>query len=556
MRRGASSSPSAENPCESLPIRMSYHVLARKWRPSRLEDVVGQDHVVRAISGAIRTGRIPHAFLFCGPRGVGKTTLARLLAKALNCEKGPTAEPCGRCSTCQAIPSGTCVDVLEIDGASHTSVDDVRRIIEAVQYAPASARFKVYIVDEVHMLSVSAFNALLKTLEEPPSHVKFVFATTDPQKIPATIVGRCQRFDFWRISSEQIAGKLRKIVESEKLLADPDALVALARFAEGSLRDAEVLLDQMANFASAEAPGKSAGKDGPTGRITGDSVARFLGLPPREKIEALLDALIARDASAVMTVLHQLYSEGFDLMVVAKGLLEGAHALLVCVTAKEASGRILQKSEEEMEGLVRRGVATSQADLVQISEILSQMCSQMAVSTDPYVTATTALAKITLLPRLMDLGEIFRRLEDLAGGGRSPAGPSGTAREEQVSRVVVAPPKGQGVAPARSASSFTEFVLAKNRMVGAVVKQADLVLEQGRILVRPPSGDAFSASVLEDKKKDLRLWAAEFYKEDLEIVVGAPMSPSVATTGSSTNDEMDNHPMYREFVKIFQPVVK
>ncbi|MBI2061640.1 MAG: DNA polymerase III subunit gamma/tau [Nitrospirae bacterium] len=535
---------------------MSYHVLARKWRPSRLEDVVGQDHVVRAISGAIRTGRIPHAFLFCGPRGVGKTTLARLLAKALNCEKGPTAEPCGRCSTCQAIPTGACVDVLEIDGASHTSVDDVRRIIEAVQYAPASARFKVYIVDEVHMLSVSAFNALLKTLEEPPSHVKFVFATTDPQKIPATIVGRCQRFDFWRISSELIAAKLRKITESEKLEADPDALVALARFAEGSLRDAEVLLDQIANFAAGEADGKSVGKGPASGRITRDSVSHFLGLPPREKIEALLDALVTRDAPVVMTVYHQLYSEGFDLMVVAKGLLEEAHALLVCATAKDAAGRILQKSEEEMEGLARRAASSSQADLVQIGEILAQMCAQMATSSDPYVVATTALSKITLLPRLMDLGQIFGRLEAASAGGRTESGPLGPSRAEPVSRGTVTAPKSQVAATAPTASSFTEFVLAKNRMLGAVVKQSDVVLEQGRIVVCPPSGDAFSASVLEDKKKDLRAWAAEFYREDLDIVVGAPRPPSAASEGPKTNDEIDGHPMYKEFVKIFQPAVK
>src|SRR5262245_48859655 len=225
---------------------MSYLVLARKWRPQTFDEVVGQEHVTRTLRNALSSGRVAHAFLFTGPRGVGKTTTARVLAKALNCEHGPTPDPCNRCNNCTEITAGRAIDVLEIDGASHTGVDHIRDLTEGVQYRPAKSRFRIVIIDEVHMLSNAAFNALLKTLEEPPPHVKFIFATTEAHKILQTILSRCQRYDFKRIPLRELMQRLKTIVEREGLQADEVGLALLAREADGSLRDAESLLDQVA----------------------------------------------------------------------------------------------------------------------------------------------------------------------------------------------------------------------------------------------------------------------------------------------------------------------
>src|SRR5947209_3041293 len=227
---------------------MSYLVLARKWRPQSFEDIAGQGHISRTLQNAIRTNRVAHAYLFTGVRGVGKTSAARILAKALNCENGPTTTPCDACPRCKSITAGDDVDVLEIDGASNRGIDEVREIRGNVQYRPASSRYKIYIIDEVHMLTAPAFNALLKTLEEPPPHVKFIFATTDVQKIPLTILSRCQRFDFKTIRPERIVQSLRSIVAAEKMQADDEALEIIARRAAGSMRDAQSLLDQLLAF--------------------------------------------------------------------------------------------------------------------------------------------------------------------------------------------------------------------------------------------------------------------------------------------------------------------
>ncbi|KAA0068811.1 DNA polymerase III subunit gamma/tau [Rhodanobacter sp. T12-5] len=292
---------------------MSYQVLARKWRPRKFAELVGQEHVVRALTNALETGRMHHAYLFTGTRGVGKTTIARIFAKSLNCERGQSADPCGECSVCTAVDEGRFVDLLEIDAASNTGVDDVREVIENAQYAPSRGRFKVYLVDEVHMLSKNAFNALLKTLEEPPPHVKFLLATTDPQKLPVTVLSRCLKFNLKRLLPEQISGQMRHILGAENIAYEDSAIGELARAADGSLRDGLSLLDQAIAYGG--------------GALHADDVRTMLGSVARGQVLGVLDALAAGDGERLLAECTQIASYSPDFGGVLDDIASVLHRL-------------------------------------------------------------------------------------------------------------------------------------------------------------------------------------------------------------------------------------
>ncbi len=302
---------------------MSYQVLARKWRPRRFAELVGQEHVVRALTHALATGRVHHAFLFTGTRGVGKTTIARIFAKSLNCERGVSADPCGDCGTCRDIDAGRYLDLLEIDAASNTGVDDVREVIENAQYRPVRGGFKVYLIDEVHMLSKNAFNALLKTLEEPPEHAKFLLATTDPQKLPVTVLSRCLQFNLKRLSEAQIAGQLERILAAEAVDSDADAIAEVARGGNGSMRDALSLLDQAIAFGG--------------GRLVGAEVRTMLGTVDRSRVGGLLEAVADDDAAALFQRIEEVAGFAPDFATVLDELAAQLHRIQLLQFLGEAA---------------------------------------------------------------------------------------------------------------------------------------------------------------------------------------------------------------------------
>jgi DNA polymerase-3 subunit gamma/tau len=374
---------------------MSYLVLARKWRPKGFDDLVGQDPIKQILENAISQDRIAHAYLFSGPRGVGKTSTARILSKAMNCEQGPTPSPCGVCRSCVGIAEGSSVDVIEIDGASNNSVDDIRDLREKVKYAPSSSKYKLYIIDEVHMLSGSAFNALLKTLEEPPSHVIFVLATTALRKIPATILSRCQHMPFRRITSNEIKTRLALIAEAEGIKASPDALSLIARAADGSMRDALTILDQIFSF---------------TAEISEENVKTLLGMTEIDMLARIAKAIIRGDRVEILEVTNLLSEQGTDSKTFAKELVQFFRDLLVMSVMNNPEG-VLDLSSEER-ALVSDIVAVSSED--QLTLMLSELMkaeAEVRNSSSPRLALEMAFVKTSFLSTMKPLKHIIENIE-------------------------------------------------------------------------------------------------------------------------------------------------
>lgn len=383
---------------------MGYEVLARKWRPQVFADVVGQDHVTQTLNNAIETDRLAHAYLFVGPRGTGKTTTARILAKALNCQNRNGSEPCNTCNSCKEIMKGSSLDVIEIDGASNRGIADVQELRDNVRYAPVRGPFKIYIIDEVHMLTREAFNAILKTLEEPPPHVKFFFATTEPQKVLTTILSRCQRFDLRRISVADITAQLQKISKAEKITISDDALLAIARGAEGGLRDAESALDQLVSFRG--------------NTIEESDVLSVFGLISREQLEGLADGILGGDIPAILEAVASIDANGKDMQRVVLELLDQFRNLLIVLHAGNRAADF-DLPETQLESLKKQAAKTSDGRLLRIIDLLIETDGRMRYALSKRTMLEAALIRASRAATVATIDELLQQVSALKG--KAPA---------------------------------------------------------------------------------------------------------------------------------------
>ncbi len=375
---------------------MSYLVIARKWRPQTFSEVVGQPHVIRTLQNAVSSKRIAHAYLFTGSRGVGKTSVARILAKALNCSQGPSPFPCNACSNCREITQGSSVDVLEVDGASNRGIDSIRELRETVRYRPAKSAYKVYIIDEVHMLTTEAFNALLKTLEEPPEHVLFIFATTEPHKIPSTILSRCQRFDFRRIPTPQLVKHLQDIIAQEKVELSESVLYAVAREADGSMRDAQSLLEQVMAFA---------GDD-----IGDEEILDVLGVVDTRSVHRAAEAVLAGDARTCLDVVGDLYKRGIDSRRFCQHLCDHFRNLLFVALGRSEDGARSDLPEEEWKLLRQQAGKAAPDSLYLYFQMVMKGEEEIRRSSLPRISLEMLLLRLSQLPRLESLNAVLERL--------------------------------------------------------------------------------------------------------------------------------------------------
>jgi len=413
---------------------MTYQVLARKWRPQSFDEIIAQPHIVRTLKNALKSGKIHHAFLFAGPRGTGKTTTARILAKALNCEKGPTPDPCGVCIPCKHIAAGSYLDVIEIDAASNTGVDDIRDLRESSRYVATGGRYKIYIIDEVHRLSGSAFDALLKTLEEPPAHVVFVFATTESHKVPATIHSRCLKFDFRLIPFAPLADALRRIAEAEKIDVDPEAIEIIAHKAAGSLRDGQSLLDQVSAYA--------------TERLTADIANEALGLVDTGMLFDLVDDFAAHDAGAAIERVSRVANEGRDYSEFGLQLAEHLRNLLLATTLGPETD-LLDVPADRRERYLAQAKKFAIGDLYRLVDYVRDFMGRLRWSTQPLMDAQMLAVRAAKMDRTVEFETVLEKIDELlsqSGGTRS------TTVSEPAQRTFMPPPNRPPSSPSPTAN--------------------------------------------------------------------------------------------------------
>lgn len=550
----------------------SYEVLARKYRPQSFSELTGQEHVSRTLQNAIDSGRVAHAFLFTGARGVGKTSTARILAKTLNCERGVTHEPCNVCPQCIEITKGTSTDVFEIDGASNNGVEDVRELRDSIKYLPSHSRYKIIIIDEVHMLSTNAFNALLKTLEEPPEHVKFIFATTEPHKLPVTILSRCQRFDFKRVPVAKIIARLREIAGKEHVTISDSALALIARKGDGSMRDSLTAFDQMLAFCDSV--------------VSDADVATLIGAVDPRLLADISAAVFGGDTQAVLAGIKRVDSVGYNMRQFCQDLIEHFRNLLVIRSVKKPE-EILDLADAELEELRQQAAAFTAQDIQRRLTLLIKADGEMAYASFQRLILEMSLLKATLLVPVIPINELLEKIKVLeAGAVHTPALPwnarrpavSGAGEQESGEPKQATPQPAKAVQPAPAPKTqphgshadwerFVAFCVEKRPAAGSVLEHGSpLKLEPGLMEIGFPAGSYYLTAAQDaDSVKEISDLAKEFSGNATTVRI-KPISPETGDSPQSLAEKkkgdraqrietlkqaVTEHPVINEALRLF-----
>jgi DNA polymerase-3 subunit gamma/tau len=540
---------------------MSYLVLARKWRPKTFDDVIGQEYITQTLKNAVSLGKMAHAFIFSGPRGVGKTSSARIIAKALNCEKGPTPEPCSVCTPCREIADGKSLDVIEIDAASHTGVNDVREIIENIKYLPSSGKTKIYIIDEVHMLSQSAFNALLKTLEEPPPHVLFVLATTEVHKIPVTILSRCQRYDFKKVSAEKIKERLDVVTSSEGIRIPEKTLYLIAKEAEGGLRDALSLLDQLlATFGT---------------EIKHEDATRILGILDRSLIKGVLTAIFNKDPKRCIETLNEASEKGISPRRFAEDLLKALRNTLVI----KACGKdvISELSDEEKEELREMSANHGMESLELLFSLMLEGAEDVQKSFYPRMALEVTLVKLALISTTIPLDDILNKIDTLyrkINHGNLSQAQAGDPVKKEIREAPKPNDYAYGPDPGKKSleiqeenenlpgnphtGDFVKFVKSRKSIIGIHLESADKVeIENSAVRIQFANHSIHSDYLVrKESQESLKKLSREFFSQDMMIKIDIQSSghidlPSPHEQNAKSKTEINNDPVVQHALEIF-----
>ena len=523
-----------------------YEVFARKWRPQVFEEVIGQEHITQTLINAIQSGRLAHAYLFGGPRGVGKTSVARILAKALNCEKGVPGIPCNKCRSCEEVTDGSSVDVQEIDGASNRGIDEIRELRESIKYMPSSGRYRVYIIDEVHMLTLPAFNALLKTLEEPPGHVKFIFATTEAHKVPVTILSRCQRFDFKRLPMVDIVSQLQKIATEEHIEISKSGLALLAREADGSMRDAESLLDQVISFTGAKVEDKH--------------ITEILGIVDRDIVFRASRAIIEGSPRDCLEVVDQIYNYGYDIKEFYYALMDQFRNLLISLMVP--SNSMLEMSEEEMTETKRLAELVGSEKLLLLLNLMINREEGLRFTYHPRLILETIMVKLCHLGDFLSFGDLIQKIESLEKRVVATL-----ASREQPKAQYLSDPGAGCISESQEKASptwdgFLTFLSSKNKAMFNVLKGWYLKRLDGETLEIAKGSQSFSSSYFDDPERYRQLldYCSSFFQPNINVKVlenNQPLSHAKPPSkGEVPEHDIKNYselsPPVQDILKVFQ----